>query len=486
MSQAEANEPLATTGQMIKPLPGRTAAQVVAEVLVPLMARGLIVRRRRAVGALALVDADRRALACLRAVQAAHGPGPVLLKLPRRNVAVVLSASDARVVLDGSPDPFTPANREKRAALSRFEPHSVLISPAPERPARRAFNERALETNRPVHALGSALTDRIAAETDALLNQAVRDGALHWPEFQRSFNRLVRGLVLGDAAAADESLTDELERLRRDANWGYLLPRRRRLREQFLTHLLGYLSRPDPAALSGHIAAHASAAHGASGGDGTDGLQEAVDQVPQWLFAFDAAAIASFAALALLATHPSQLHDARAESERTLGSEPRELPFLRACVLETLRLWPTTPAILRDSTSETDWGPGRLPAGSALLIFAPLFHRAQELVPGGDVFAPERWLGPEPDAGTVLLPFSRGTAACPGRELVLLVTSQLLARVLRQTQLGLSRPLASRLRPDRPLPGTLDHFRLAFRLEPDPAGVPGTTGTSRTQERTAT
>jgi len=451
----------------IRPLPARTAAAVVAEVLVPLIARGLIIRRPRALRALALIDADRRAVERLRSVRATHGPGPVLVKLPLRNLALILTGGDARRVLDGSPEPFTPANREKRAALARFEPHGVLIAPLSERPRRRVFNERALETGKPVHGCAPRLIEHVTAEADALLGHTRITRDLGWEEFQQAFNRIVRGVVLGDTAVADQELSDQLNALRRDANWAYLRPPRRARRERFLAHLQTYLERPDPAALSGHIAAVA--------GTGADAVQEAVDQVPHWLFAFDAAAIASFAALALLSTHAGELSAARAEIERSAsGGTPPELPFLRACVLEVLRLWPTTPALLRDAGEETDWPAGRLPRGSTALIFAPLFHRAVTLQPDADTFSPERWLDltgdgthtDDSDPRTTLVPFSAGAGRCPARELVLLVTSQLLARLLELGEYELTGPLAGRLAPDRPLPTTLDHFRLAFRTRP--------------------
>jgi len=447
----------------IRPLPAQTAAAIVAEVLVPLIARGLIIRRRRVVGVLARLDADRRATSLLRRVRAAHGPGPVLLKLPRRRLALVLTSADARSVLDATPDPFTPATLEKRAALSRFEPHGVLISPAQLRPPRRAFNEQALETGHPVHSFGAALAARIDSEVDGMVRRADAGGELSWSEFQRTFNRVVRGVVLGDAAAGDEELSEQLDALRGDANWGYLLPRRRLLRERFRRRLSNYLEHPDPGALSGHIA---------HGQDGSSVVQQAVEQVPQWLFAFDAAGIASFATLALLATHDAERRTARAEvaeAARETTEAPTELPFMRACVLETLRLWPTTPAILRDTTSETAWPSGQLPRLSGVLIFAPLLHREPELQPDPDSFSPARWLdggGVQEAPDMALMPFSGGPGRCPGRELVLLVTSQLLAGVLARSEPELTGRLAGRLQPGRPLPGTLDHFQLQLRLRP--------------------
>lgn len=54
-------------------------------------------------------------------------------------------------------------------------------------------------------------------------------------------------------------------------------------------------------------------------------------------------------------------------------------PYLRAAVLESLRLWPTTPMILRDSTRDTEWdtrqGRFTVPGGTGFAILASGFHR---------------------------------------------------------------------------------------------------------------
>jgi hypothetical protein len=250
-------------------------------------------------------------------------------------------------------------------------------------------------------------------------------GTLTWSVFATGWWRLVRRIVLGDAARGDDELTDMLTRLRRDANWAFLAPRRTGLRERFLARLRDHLARAEPGSLASHVAAAPATPQ-------TDALQ----QVPQWLFAFDAAGMASFRALALLAGRPE-----------------RDPAFLRASVLESLRLWPTTPAILRDTTEETRWAGGTLPAGAALVIFAPFFHRDFE---GADAFLPELWL--DGSVQPFLVPFSAGPAMCPGRSLVLFVTSTLLASLLD------GRALRGSSLQGAPLPATLSPFRLRFSV----------------------
>jgi hypothetical protein len=273
-------------------------------------------------------------------------------------------------------------------------------------------------------------------EADELLRSTRVVG---WDEFAPAWWRMVRRVVLGKAARDDHEVTDMLARLRGDANWAYLVPKRRKLRAAFLRRVGGYIERAEPGSLAALVAAAPSGTH-----------THPHEQVPHWLFAFDAAGMSSMRALALLDAHPEVARRAR-----------DDLIFLRACLLEAVRLWPTTPAILRDATAPTTWESGSLPAGTGILIFSPFFHRDDQSVPFADSFSPDLWM----DGGAgewPLVPFSEGPAVCPGRSLVLQITSLLLARLVEAQPRAA--PGAPALDPQRPLPRTLSPFRLTFEM----------------------
>jgi cytochrome P450 len=237
-----------------------------------------------------------------------------------------------------------------------------------------------------------------------------------------------------------------LAALRSDANWSGLKPARKGLRQRFLRRLAEHVERAEPGSLASLVASTPASAR-----------TFPVEQVPQWLFAFDAAGMASFRTLALLDAHPDVL--ARVHEEISSAGDGPELPLLRACVLESLRLWPTTPAVLRDSTERTHWQSGELPEGTALVIFAPFFHRDGERLPYADSFDPGLWRDGNTSVHGRLIPFSDGPGQCPGRNLVLLTTSLLLAELLRD-----GRWRSGALDAGRPLPGTLSPFRLRFEV----------------------
>jgi cytochrome P450 len=167
----------------------------------------------------------------------------------------------------------------------------------------------------------------------------------------------------------------------------------------------------------------------------------------------------------LLATHPH----ARKRCETADPDIPQLRPYLRSCVLESVRLWPTTPALLRETVADTTWRDGAqrftLSAGATLFICVPAFHRDPDALPFANQFTPEIWLDGRAECHPQLVPFSAGPAQCPGQNLVLFVTSSMLAKLLDLLDTELqSHP---RLSPGTPLPVTLNQFGLTFSVAPN-------------------
>jgi hypothetical protein len=441
----------------------RDTAAAVAEVLAPTIAKGVIIRRPGVVSLAERFDADSRAVRRMQRLRATYGPGPVLLRVPGRDVALVLAEDHVKRILTETPEPFAAATREKQAALAHFQPHGVLASHGAPRADRRRFNEQVLGSQLPVHGMADRLLEKVTEEAEILASKVAATGRLTWPDYIEAWYRMVRRVVLGDAARDDHALTDYLADLRAAANFAFLRPKPTELRRRFFRQLQGHLDRAEPGSLAGLMAQTPT----------TEQTRPA-EQVPQWLFAYDAAAWASFRTLALLGSHPAQAARARSEIAGQPAGAAQHLEYLRACMLESLRLWPTTPVVLRESTIETRWETGELPAGTNIVIFAPLFHRDGDHLPHADAFAADGWLGHTGGEGLgnltdddwPLIPFSAGPAVCPGRNLVLLTATSMLASLLARHELRLEDP--DRLGPDAPLPGSLSPFDLTFA-----ASMPG-------------
>jgi cytochrome P450 len=407
----------------------------------PTWVKGIFLRWPRMVAFAERRQLDRKAVRLLQKFRRKYGETALIIAKPGRRQILLLSAADVQQILDGAPEPFTPASSEKRIALSHFEPRTSLITRGASRDTRRAFHDRILESNTPVHCKAQVFVQIVEEEAAALLDQPSAKRALSWPVFTEAWHRSVRRVVLGDGARDDIELTTMLARLRNRANWLFV-PVAKRLRQNFHARVSHYLARGEPGSLAELVR-------------DSDAARHPSNQVAQWLFAFDAGGITLWRTLALLAAHVHQLHTALAEA-RNQG------PYLRACFSEAVRLWPTTPVILREATMDSTIGSGRVPAGSGLIIYTPFFHRDTERLAGADRFCPDIWLGKDPAEMLPLMPFSAGPAACPGRHLVTLLGSAWLAALLsRGTPVFTSR---HSLDPDRPLPGTLDHTALKFRL----------------------
>jgi len=245
------------------------------DVLAPTFAKGVIIRRPAVVALAERLELDRRAIGRMQKLRNKYGSGPLMLPLPIRKQAVILTPEHARRVLDESPEPFSAASSEKRAALSHFEPHGSLISQCPERTARRRFNEDVLEHERAVHHMVDKFLPVVDDEAGRLLAKARTQGELDWDIFNAGWTRMVRRVVFGDAAAGDQTISDMIIELRKAANWAFMHPKKTGLRSRFLARIQGYLDRAEPGSLAvrvrrcrhGHLP-RAGAAGGASGASG--------------------------------------------------------------------------------------------------------------------------------------------------------------------------------------------------------------------------
>ncbi len=418
-------------------LPRITAAESLSVLLAvggPLIAKGVIIRRPPVVRLLQATGAEKTGIRMLQDLRRRYGDGPVMMRLPMREQAILLSPQSVRRVLEQTPDPFETDSSEKHAALSHFEPRGSLVSRGEDRSVRRGLNEHVLGAGCPVHRLADRFQTIVQEECAVLLSPS-----LSWGAFKDGWFRIVRRCLFGDAARDDTGLTAIAARLRGDANWAFMKPRRAVLRAQFLSRIASYVHTAEDATLAA-MARHAATARAAP-----------EDQIGQWLFAFDAAGIATFRTLAIFASNA----EVRAQAQRDEGPA---FPFLRTALLEAIRLWPTTPAILRQTSRDTDWDGATMKQGTGVLIHVPFFHRDEERLPFANRFAPAVWL--EGDAATwPLIPFSGGPAECPAKDLVLMIAGMTLSALVRWGDYRVPEDKALDL---AHLPATFDHVALAL------------------------
>jgi cytochrome P450 len=140
----------------------------------------------------------------------------------------------------------------------------------------------------------------------------------------------------------------------------------------------------------------------------------------------------------LLHRHPEALRRAREEvlakdSVLHKYEEVTALPFVDACINETMRLKPVAPIIMLEPIRDAVIGGIEVPAGSLVMCLMRAGATDERHFPDAQAFDPARWLSgaPASSAKRVSMPFGAGPRLCPGRYLALLemkmVTAMLLA-----------------------------------------------------------
>ncbi|USP74853.1 cytochrome P450 monooxygenase [Curvularia clavata] len=120
----------------------------------------------------------------------------------------------------------------------------------------------------------------------------------------------------------------------------------------------------------------------------------------------------------------------------------KHLPYLRACLDESLRLFPPTPHGLPRETPPSGISilGDYIPGGVSVAMSAFVAHRQESLFPQADKYIPERWLGEEGKAlQPYFLSFSAGSRGCIGRNISYLEQTVVLASVLRRYRFALCR-----------------------------------------------
>jgi cytochrome P450 len=143
----------------------------------------------------------------------------------------------------------------------------------------------------------------------------------------------------------------------------------------------------------------------------------------------------------LLDRHPDALRRARDEVQTVLKEdsslqnydEAAALPFVDACINETMRLKPVAPIIMLQPMRDTVVADIEVPKGTLLMCLMRAGATDERRFPDARTFDPGRWLSGASASSPkrVSMPFGAGPRLCPGRYLAMLemrmVTAMLLA-----------------------------------------------------------
>lgn len=167
--------------------------------------------------------------------------------------------------------------------------------------------------------------------------------------------------------------------------------------------------------------------------------------------------------LLCLAKNPEKQEILREEVRKLLPHKDSEfnetvfknMPYLRACIKESLRMYPLTVGNAREPAKDVVLSGYRIPKGTQVsMAFTSLLKDENHFARAGE-FLPERWLraSNEPQATTsecphalkannpfIYLPFGFGSRSCIGRRIVEMELELGVARLIRNFQVEFNYP----------------------------------------------
>lgn len=149
--------------------------------------------------------------------------------------------------------------------------------------------------------------------------------------------------------------------------------------------------------------------------------------------AFDTVSLALTWTWYLLAQHPRAAAELEAELDAVLGTrvptadDLGRLPYTRAVLAESLRLYPPVYAIAREAVAEFPIGDYEIAPGTLILMCPYLLQRDRRYFPDPDRFEPARWLAAARPPRFSYFPFGGGPRGCIGQPYALQEAALILA-----------------------------------------------------------
>jgi cytochrome P450 len=233
--------------------------------------------------------------------------------------------------------------------------------------------------------------DEVAGALDAVVEHYHEQGHTLWRFVPEPLPTPMRGKLSGAVARLDATIFGLIEERRKDPTAG----------DDLLHHLL--------------IAVDED-------GNAMTDRQLRDEVLTMFLAGHETTALAIMYAWHLISTHPEVAVKLREEVDDVLGvrdavaDDIRQLPYTRAIVQESLRLYPPAWIVGREPHEDVEIGGWTIPAGAQVLLPQSVVHRDPRWYDRPDDFRPERWLeGLEDELPRfAYFPFGGGRRVCIG------------------------------------------------------------------------
>ncbi|MFQ6021417.1 MAG: cytochrome P450 [Acidiferrobacterales bacterium] len=415
-------------------------------IVLPHYLQGVFIRRPFWVGLFARLRSGPMASHLGSKLREKYNSKGVFIRLGRARSLMLFDQAEIERVLKRSPSVYADPPG-KRRGMSHFQPAAVTISRGDEWRERREFNERVLHAEDKLHPSAAIILRVVREETERCVS-ARED--LRWRNFEELFERITLRVVFGRAEEAEREVAELLARLMRQANRGFLL-RQNRLYARYRSAL----ERGIQTAVEDSLAARCSEAN-------AERRIPVPAQVTHWLFAMnDTLAENVVRALGVTESCPQIDTQARRELEGKNLQDPAHvsgLAYLEGCVQEAMRLWPSTPLIVREAIAQDTLCGATVSPGTQIVIPNLFHHVDRGVVDRPWEFVPDRWLGDQPRDW--FYHFGGGSQACPGANLALFIAKGVLSCLLELAHYEVRRP---RIESQTRMPRSYNPFAIRLR-----------------------
>lgn len=437
-------------GTMTKTIPTVSVADSLAFNLchiVPYYLRGIFTKNKFWISFWNKVHRDPLAVNFIRRLRQKYKSDYFYIYLLRNKSLVVLDLDGIERVLDNSPAPYAADPDLKRRGMSHFQPNALTISRGAEWRERRQFNETVLASSQRAHPQADQFLRAIDQATELLTANAGQ--YLVWDHFDHLFKRITLEIIFGHEARDDTALANRLTTMMRESNRVFLLGKSKEF-DLFYERIRHYLESSETGSLAS-MCKHAP----------STAQTKVENQIPHWMFAMmETLATNTMRALALIVSYPTVEERVRREIQKNGAQTPKGidgLRYLEGCIQESMRLWPTTPMLTRQTVQESVLAGNTIPSGTQIVILNGFNHRDWETDPDIGNFRPEFWLDKTVDYRFNHL--SNGTQVCAGKNLALFIAKAVIASLLVCGRYRLHKP---KLNSGKPLPFQYDDFATRF------------------------
>jgi cytochrome P450 len=393
------------------------------------------------------LDTDGKVIRFCHQLQTKYQSDRIYIRVLTKKALLLFDPEGIRHVLDHSPEVYGPPDRKKKG-MGYFQPHAVTISEGVEWSERRRFNEAVLNSGVPSHCYAHQFLHIVRSEVEAA--RAASGDVLTWEAIAALFDRITLQIVFGMPARQETELTERLARMMLKSNPP--VPRKKSEDfDPFYQRIREHLKAP---------AANSLVALAAQ--TGATERTRVDNQIPHWMFAMrDTLAANTARALAVITSRPDieiRVREEMSGSDLATPDGITRLRYMQGCVQEAMRLWPTTPLLVRLALRDDDLAGTPVAKGTQILILNTYNHRNRNATKFADAFEPEQWRDEQPNY--LFNHLSNGAQKCAGFELALFIARAVIAGLLEHHRYALEHP---KLHLHPPLPYMLNYFDLRWR-----------------------